>query len=168
MAEREQDDNDLCPGSDDEENLPDCGNLAEHSARSQKYLKMLRESETLGYPRDELLTDYYENRRAYSQFYSAWVACSLQFDILLEAGGYSVEQGNRTTFLFQPHLRRQAEKLWQKTCDLYDDFCEISRISCMTWGIDLNFNDVPWRNLHHDHINRQATRADNYTIYSIA
>ena len=168
MAEREP--VDIDPYGD-AENLPDCGTPAEQRARFQKYSKLLEEYYTLGFPPDELLINYEENRRAFRQFYSAWMSCSFQFDNLLEAGGSLVEHGkdrDRTTFLFQPHIKEQAQKVWDKTCELYDDFFQIARVSYQTWGIDMNYNDVHWKNSHQKHMDRQEYRVDGRIIYSIA
>ena len=166
MAEREPED--VVVLFDDELDLPNCGTQAEQRARSHKYFQLLREKETLGFPPDQLVTDFEENRRAYAQFYQAWLNASLAFDNLLEGGGTMVEHGERTTFLFQPHVKQTAQKLWKTTCDLYQDFCEISRISYETWGIAMDYNDVHWKGFHQDHIDRQQARVEEYIIFTIA
>ena len=124
MAEREPEE--PLPVFDDELDLPDCGTPAEQRARSHEYFHLLREKD---FPPDQLVTDFEENKIAYAQFYQAWLNDSLKFDNLLEAGGTVVEHGERTTFLFQPHIKHQTQELWQKTCHLNQYFCEISRIS---------------------------------------
>ena len=164
------------PDDDDIEEdieLPDCGTLFEQTERFKKYSSLLRQYEANGFAPDELLSNFEELRKAHSQFYSAWVSASVDFDTLLEAGGTGIsgttmDQRNRMTFWFPKSMKRQAKNLWQKTCSLYDDFLQISRVSFETWGIYLDYDDVPYEDFHGEHIDRQFSRTKGDTVYIVS